>query len=218
MTAAVHRLHLASVQAEGNWTEIYGYLVVTPGRVVLVDTGVGDDSPLIERLFRPRRRPIADLLAAHGLRTSDVSTVINSHLHYDHCGNNRLFPNAEIVVQSRELKAARIANYTVTAWFDYEGARLRAVSGDAEILPGVQVVASHGHTPGHQSVLVEADTGTTLVAAQAAFCAAEYEAGGDVSQAHEGLESAYIETIARLRSLKARQVYFSHDHRTVDQT
>ena len=213
MTTAIHRLHLATVWVGDDQVEVYGYLVLTRGHVVLVDTGVGEGSSVIETLFRPRRRPLSELLAQHGVQTADVSTVINSHLHYDHCGNNRLFPNADIIVQSRELEAARQPKYTVPSWFDVEGARLQEVSGDADILPGVRVIASYGHTPGHQSVLIE-DAGPTLIAAQAAYNAAEYEAGGDTSQAHEGLESVYTETIARLKSLKAGQVCFSHDHRT----
>lgn len=216
MNAAVHRLHLATVWSENEPIDVYGYLVLTSGHAVLVDTGVGDDSALVEKRFRPRRRAISELLSEHGVRPADISTVINSHLHYDHCGNNRLFRNADIVVQSRELQAARRPGYTVAAWFDYEGARIREVSGDAEFLPGVRVIASHGHTPGHQSVLIEDASGTTLIAAQAAYTAAEYEAGGDTGQAFEGLEQFYIETIARLKSFGARRVCFSHDHRTVE--
>ena len=216
MAVAVHRLHLATVWQAGEQVEVYGYLVLTGNRAVLVDTGVGDDSAVVERLFRPRRRPIAELLGGHGVQAADVSTVINSHLHYDHCGNNRLFPDADIVVQASELAAARQPKYTIAAWFDYAGARLTTVSGDAEILPGIRVIASHGHTPGHQSVLIDDASGPTLIAAQAAFTAAEYAAGGDAAQAFAGLEAAYTESIARLKKLDARQVCFSHDHRTVD--
>ena len=107
MNAAVHRLHFATVRAEGQQIDVYGYLVLAGGHAVLVDTGVGDDSALVEKRFRPRRRSVAEQLAEHGVLLADISTVINSHLHYDHCGNNRLFPNADIVVQSRELEAAR---------------------------------------------------------------------------------------------------------------
>jgi len=214
MNATVHRLHLATVWAEDDQIEVYGYLVITGGHVILVDTGVGVDSSVIETLFRPRRRSIPELLAKHGVQTTDVSTVVNSHLHYDHCGNNKLFPNADIVVQSREVEAARHPKYTIAEWFDYEGARLNEVAGDAEIFPGIRVIASYGHTPGHQSVLIEDASKPTLIAAQAAYTAAEYEAGGDTSQAFEGMELTYTETIARLKSLEARQVWFSHDHRT----
>lgn len=214
MTIAIHRLHLASVWVEDDRIEVYGYLVLTPGHVVLVDTGVGDDSPMIDRLFRPQCASMADLLAGHGVQAGDVSSVVNSHLHYDHCGNNRLFPNADIMVQRAEVAAARQPNYTVPAWFDYDRARLIEIDGDADICPGVRAIASPGHTPGHQSVLVGDGAKPTLIAAQATYSAAEYEAGGDTGQAFEDLETIYLETIAHLRSLNMRRVFFSHDHRS----
>ena len=80
------------------------------------------------------------------------------------------------------------------------------------------VIASPGHTPGHQSVLIEDASRPTLVAAQAAYSAAEYRAGGDTGQAFDGMEAAYAATIARLKSFGARRVFFSHDHRSVEAT
>jgi len=215
MSIALHRLHLATAWADDDPVDIYGYLVVTGTHVVLVDTGIGDDSPMIDRLFRPQLRSIPDLLAGHGLHIDDVTTVVNSHLHYDHCGNNRLFPNADIVVQEREVAEAHQPNYTVPAWFDYDGARLRQISGDTEIHTGIHAIASPGHTPGHQSVLVDDGPKPTLIAAQATFTAAEFERGGDSVEAFEGLEETYTATVARLKALNARRVFFSHDDRTL---
>ena len=169
MATSVHRLHFASVWVDESRIEVYGYLILTGAHAVLVDSGVGEDSPLVERLFRPRRQSLVELLDGRGVKPKDVTTIINSHLHYDHCGNNRLFPQAEILVQNRELQAARQPNYGIRDWFDYDGARLKAVSGDAEVRPGIRLIASHGHTPGHQSVLVEDADQPLLIAAQAAF-------------------------------------------------
>jgi glyoxylase-like metal-dependent hydrolase (beta-lactamase superfamily II) len=173
---------------------------------------VGEGNAYIERTFEPRRTPLAAELARFGLQTEDVSLLVNSHLHFDHCGNNRLFPHAETFVQANELSVARTSRYTVTEWFDYEGARITPVSEDTEISPGVTLIQSPGHTPGHQSVLVETAGGRTLVAAQAAYTADEYRRGGDPSeQAHEGLNEQYVQSISRLKSLAAQRVYFSHD-------
>lgn len=213
MAASVHRLHFASVWVDENRIEVYGYLILTGRHAVLIDSGVGENSPLVERLFRPRRQSLVELLDGQGVKPNDVTTIINSHLHYDHCGNNRLFPQAEILVQKRELQAACQPGYGIRDWFDYDGARLKAVSGDAEVTPGIRLIASHGHTPGHQSVLVEDADQPILIAAQAALSAAEFEAGGNVEEAFEGLESPYLESISRLKSLNARRVCFSHDDR-----
>ena len=142
----------------------------------------------------------------------DVNLIVNSHLHFDHCGNNQLFPNAEIFVQSDELSIARTSGYTVRKWFDYEGARLNSVSGDMEISAGIRLIQSPGHTPGHQSVLVETVEGKVLIAAQAAYTAEEFRRGGDpADQAHEGLEEPYLQSISRLKSMAPQEVYFSHD-------
>ena len=211
MSHSVHRLHMASVNYLEIRIDVYAYLVIAKSDVLLIDTGVGEGNGYIERIYEPCRTPIADELARYGLLTTDVSLVVNSHLHFDHCGNNQLFPGAEIFVQADELSAARTPKYTVTEWFDYDGARLNSVSGDMEITAGVKLLSSPGHTPGHQSVLVETDGGNILVAAQAAYTAEEYQQGGDVTQAHEGLEEQYLRTISQLKSVAAHEVYFSHD-------
>jgi len=141
--------------------------------------------------------------------------VVNSHLHFDHCGNNRRLTNAEIFVQHAELAVARElgSRYTVSEWFDYDDARLTPVQGDMPIAAGITLLATPGHTPGHQSVLVETQRKRVLVAAQAAFTAAEYQRGGDPAvQAHDGLSDAYVSSVARLHAIGADQVFFSHDN------
>lgn len=221
MTSSIHRLRLASVKLQGKFNpptyldtriDVYAYLVKSNADVLLIDTGIGEGNEYIERTFAPRRSSISRELARHGVEPEDVRWVVNSHLHFDHCGNNRQFPNAEIFVQEQELETARTTLHTVRDWFDYEEARLVSVSGDLEITSGVTLVSSPGHTPGHQSVLVETDDGNVLVAAQAAFTAAEFLRGGDpVEQAHEGFAEQYLLSISRLKSVVAKEVYFSHD-------
>ena len=195
--------------------EVYAYLVITETDVLLIDTGVGEGNDYIERTFEPHRRLIGEELARFGLETADVNLLVNSHLHFDHCGNNRLFPDAEVFVQVDELSAARTTRYTVTEWFDYVGARISPVSGNMEIGEGITLLSSPGHTLGHQSVLIESVGGNVLVAAQAAFTVDEYQRGGDTAQAHEGLEAQYLRSISELKSVAVDRVYFSHDDRTV---
>lgn len=223
MSATIHRLHLANVNLKGQFNpptyvdariDVLAYAVIRDTHVILMDTGVGLGNSYIERTFEPTRKPIVDELKRIGLSPGDVTTVINSHLHFDHCGNNALFPHADVLVQERELIAARTNGYTVRDWFDYPDAKIRSVSGDHQIAAGVTLIATPGHTPGHQSLLLETGQGPVVVAAQAAFSADEYERGGEpAAQAHEGFEQHYTASIARLKSLGARQVYFSHDTR-----
>lgn len=221
MTPSVHRLDLATVNLQGKFNppsfvdtriHVYAYLVMTPGQIILIDTGVGEGNAYIDRVFEPQRASVAAELGRYGVATNDVSIVINSHLHFDHCGNNRVFSNATIYVQAQELEIARTTAYTVQNWFDYGGARLVPVAGDLEVRPGIKLLATPGHTPGHQSVLIESAEGNVLVAAQAAFTVEEFQRGGDpIEQAHEGMADQYLDSISKLKSVAAGRLYFSHD-------
>jgi len=175
---------MASVNLQGHYNpptyidtriDVYAFLVISETDVLLVDTGVGAGNDHVERAFSPRRTLLAGELARHGVKAKDVDLVVNSHLHFDHCGNNRMFPDADIYVQQKELDIARTTAHTVNKWFDYDGARLIAVAGDLEIGAGIELLSTPGHTPGHQSVLIRTDDEVVLIAAQAAFTADEYE-------------------------------------------
>lgn len=226
MNHVIHRLHMASVKSAGEYNpptyldtriNVYSYLIVTASDVVLIDTGIGKGIDWIDSDFEPRRNLISAELGRHKLNIEDVTMVINSHLHFDHCGNNKLFPTAKIFVQADELAVASTdPDYTVKEWFDFEGAQITPVHGDLQIIPGIQLLHTPGHTPGHQSILVETSGGKTLIAAQAAYTADEYQRGGDAElQACEGFKVSYLQSIARLKSLAGNWVYFSHDDRVV---
>lgn len=214
----VDRLRLARVNYLSGRIDVYAYLVRTGRQWILVDTGVGEGNPYVDRHFEPERFPLSEALDRHGLAPAEVTAVVNSHLHFDHCGNNRLFPRATVYVQADELDAARAPRYTVREWFKHPEARLTPVDGDRVIAPGVSLIATPGHTPGHQSVLVDTAAGERiLVAAQAAWTAAEYLSGGDPdAQAHDGLGDVYLRSLRRLKVLGASRVLFSHDSAEAD--
>jgi N-acyl homoserine lactone hydrolase len=142
-----------------------------PDGLVLVDTGMIDTTPAIEddgEEWHPN--PLPDELV------SRVAVVVNTHLHFDHCGGNRLFPGIPIHVQRRELADARTKDdYTVREWVDFPGATYVEHDGEAEILPGVRLLPAPGHTAGHQIVVVETDEGPVVL-------------GGDVGDSFEELE------------------------------
>src|SRR5256884_7204370 len=122
-------------------------------------------------------RHVADALAEHDLSPADVNIVVNTHLHFDHCGQNAVFKHAPFYVQRTELDRARKENNITNQWFDFAGARYELLDGDAEIAEGVRAVATPGHTVGHQSVIVESDEGDAVVIGDAAYTARIYEEG-----------------------------------------
>ena len=167
--------------------------------LVLVDTGIGTGNEWIDEHYDPRGRAVRDALRGAALDPDAVRLVINTHLHWDHSGQNASFPNVPIVVQQAEWDVAWDEGFTVTEWLDFEGARYQRVSGDAELMPGLRVLSTPGHTPGHQSVSVDTDDGLVLIVGQAAQDARAFATG----EADASLQ--------RLRALNAARVHFSHD-------
>jgi N-acyl homoserine lactone hydrolase len=157
---------------------------------VLVDTGLIDSTPDLDAEFSPRFDP--DKIPR------DVVCVINTHLHFDHCGGNRLFGGVPIYVQRLEREAARAEDYTVPEWVEFEGAEYVELDGEAEMLPGVRVVPTPGHTPGHQSALVETDEGLVVV-------------GGDVAYTWPEFDDPANAAAVTLTALAPRRIWLAHE-------
>jgi glyoxylase-like metal-dependent hydrolase (beta-lactamase superfamily II) len=165
-----------------------GKIVQIPVTVALIDGPqkiLVDTSFLsVERTWEIRRRKIVRTpeqellaaLAAAGARPEEIGVVIHTHLHYDHAGNNRLFPRARFLVQREELRYALApGECDANAYFaphlgitpDYLGTTFELLDGAAEIAAGIRVIPTPGHTPGHQSVLVETAGGRYCIAGDA---------------------------------------------------
>ncbi|MGA7758604.1 MAG: MBL fold metallo-hydrolase, partial [Ilumatobacteraceae bacterium] len=114
----VSRLHLTDVtpSPELPWARptfpVYAFLVEHPHGPVLIDTGVGLGNEIIDRMYSPVHHDLDAALANHRLTTADITTVITSHLHFDHCGQNNRFVHARVLVQRAEVEAAREPLYT----------------------------------------------------------------------------------------------------------
>jgi glyoxylase-like metal-dependent hydrolase (beta-lactamase superfamily II) len=130
--------------------------------------------PGVDAHYRPARRTLPDALAEAGVGVEDVKLVVSCHLHFDHCGGNPQLVGQPIVTQRLELEAARSADYTVMELIDAPGLRYEELEGEAEILPGVLVVPTPGHTAGHQSLVVHAGDGTVVVTGQSHDMATAY--------------------------------------------
>jgi glyoxylase-like metal-dependent hydrolase (beta-lactamase superfamily II) len=153
-------------------------LVEVGARRILVETGNGDKFPgkLKEIYGIDHDRAIGDALHEVGLEPAAIDTVVMTHLHFDHSGGTTrknaagalepVFPRARHVVQAREWHDAthpherNRASYLAENVLPLEAAHLvDIVDGEVEIAPGVRVLPTPGHTPGHQSVLIGAPDG-----------------------------------------------------------
>jgi N-acyl homoserine lactone hydrolase len=140
--------------------------------LILVDTGMIDSTPELDAEWSPTPGSLPFELVRR------VAVVVNTHLHFDHCGGNRLFPGIPIHVQRRELADALAQDdYTIREWVDFHGASYVEHDGEAEIAPGVQLLPAPGHTAGHQVVLVETDAGRVVLGGDVGYSFAELGRG-----------------------------------------
>ncbi len=192
----------------------FGYLIFHPDGVVVVDTGIGSH-PEVDAYYRPRRRPLGEALASAGASVSDVSHVVNCHLHFDHCGGNPELAGRPIFTQRVELQAARTPEYTLAELVDAPGLTYELLEGESEILSHVFVVPTPGHTEGHQSVVVRRGDGTVIIAGQSHKTATSF--GRDVLAAR-AMRDRHAENLApvrgwieRLLAFDPKRVVFAHD-------
>src|SRR2546425_12636247 len=144
-------VRVADLLAEGERMPVYVHVIDHPDARVLVDTGLTELHPAVADLD-PRLIP----LSKQDFDLAGIDIVVNTHLHFDHCGGNHLFAGRPIYVQRRELDDARSADdYTIREWVEAPGVRYVPVDGEFELLPGLRLVPAPGHTRGMQVVVVE---------------------------------------------------------------
>lgn len=154
---------------------VNGFLVLHDDGPLLFDTGVGSGNAFIDEQYQPRNADLDELLAAEGVSAGDVIAVANSHLHFDHSGNNTRFADTPIYVQRAEFEASREPRYTIPEWVAHDALDYRQVDGDHDLAEGVRLISTPGHTPGHQSALIETVRGLEAIVAQAAEDFEDYQ-------------------------------------------
>ena len=150
---------------------------------VLIDTGIDDLAEVVKgpepfAHQKPEENTLVALKDAMGWAPEDVDAVINTHLHFDHCGCNKYFKNAKLYVQRREWVAAHNpipsnAQLYYEPYFSKKGIsyfQWSFLDGETEIYPGLIVIPTPGHTYGHQSVLLNTQQGTLCVAGDVVSC------------------------------------------------
>ncbi len=187
-------LLVAELLVEGERWPVYVHVIDHPEARVLVDTGMTELRPEVADMdpqLMPLNEQEFDLAA--------IDIVVNTHLHFDHCGGNHLFAGCPIYVQRQELEDARTVDYTIPEWVDAPGVTYTEVDGVLELLPGLRLVPAPGHSRGMQVVVVETGGHPVVI-------------GGDVAVRHVELDEPQTEGQLHVRALEPTHVWLAHEH------
>ncbi len=188
-------VHVADLHVEGEVMPVYVHVIDHPDARVLVDTGMTELHPAVADMD-PRLSPLGE----QAFDLAGIDIVVNTHLHFDHCGGNHLFAGRPIYVQRRELDDARSQDdYTIRDWVDAPGVRYVPVDGELELLPGLRLVPAPGHTPGSQVIVVGTDGHPVVIAGDAAVWFGE-------------LDEPQTEGQLLIRALDPELVWLAHAH------
>jgi glyoxylase-like metal-dependent hydrolase (beta-lactamase superfamily II) len=208
----------------------YSYLILGSDTPILVDTsytgaaelrassGIAFDDPTPDQTLERQ-------LAKFDLLPEDIGVVINTHLHADHTGLTDQLTNARIIVQRSELQFAAAPFFPPVAYnradiLKYVGPLFERIefverNGDMDVAPGVTARWTGGHTPGHQMVYVETDSGLTIITGDLVY---RKEMGVDF-QVPPGYVNSMSETTIALAQIKrdAKHVLPMHDPNVIVQ-
>jgi N-acyl homoserine lactone hydrolase len=203
---------------------VAGFLIQTDdGKNVLVDTGLSPDHIADPECRIPKpdvvveMRPEDDIrhqLGLIGVEPEDVDIVVITHFDFDHAGGNRFFPHAQFVVQREQYEYAKATPGRCFAQdWDLPELDYRLLDGDHELLPGVELVVTPGHAPGHQSVIVRGlkNTGTVILTSDAAHTHVEFEEERVDGTPDPETILASIRKLKRIRDAEDATLLLNHD-------
>lgn len=176
------------------WSTIV--LLNTAKGYALFDTGGSGDRP-----------GLMAALAERGIEREDIGTVVLSHLHFDHMANAECFPKAEIILHEDEYVYVQDngCNDPAVSVFQVEGllrsAQLSLVSGELEVLPGIRMIRTPGHSGGHVSLVMNVDGQRVVLAQDAVKHRGELASGISVGAFDEAAANASIRRIAEMADL-----------------
>jgi N-acyl homoserine lactone hydrolase len=149
------------------WIPIYVFYIKGGDRNILVDTGleqfvVPED---LGETYGFEIREFEEALASVGLKPEDIDMIIHTHLHNDHCENDYKCANARVYVQKAEMDFFREPHPVDHRYYPdvLEGVDIVEIEGDANILEGIDVIFSPGHTVGGQSVAINTREGEAII-------------------------------------------------------
>ncbi len=200
-------------------------LLYVDGKYILFDSGMPDfcvdtpralaaedeaDPPAMIPEMRQHQTIIAQLALA-GLAPGDLHLVVNSHLHFDHCGGNQHLTACPILVDARELEKARASDKYLPV-FEGPGVRFQTFTGDVELASNVQLLATPGHTPGHHSLLVRLPrSGPLLLTVDAVYTEALWQRDALGAAANQDEARQSMNRLRQIAQETGAQMIFGHD-------
>ena len=216
----LYLFQMAIVPASG--IPAVSYLIQTDeGTNILVDTGFprNFEAPSMDVRLDDRDY-IVDQLARLGITPRDIDYLVCTHFDQDHAGAHDAFATAELIVQRRHYEFAQSGMHQrfelMRAHWDHADLRYRLVDGDMTLAPGIDLIETSGHVPGHQSVLVRLpQTGPVLLAIDAVTLAAQFDAERRETGPHDMDAAGVRASTRKLVELAQREgaalVVFGHD-------
>jgi N-acyl homoserine lactone hydrolase len=196
---------------------ILAYFIAHPDGGTLFDAGVAPLGAELEARFRPHRIPLPEALEAVGRTLADVRVIVPCHLHFDHVGDLAQLVGRPVVVQRIEHEAAKAPGYTVDGLAMDDAVAWELIDGEEELMDGIRILPTPGHTMGHQSMVIRAEQGTIVLAGQALDTASEWSAAylnhlvSSRGNNSEGLDLPYPDWMPTLQEFRPSVVLFAHD-------
>ncbi|GAA1682138.1 N-acyl homoserine lactonase family protein [Microbacterium lacus] len=169
----------------------------------------------------PPGDPLVDQVAEAGLEWHDLAAAAISHAHFDHTGAARLLQIGQpLLMQRREWEHVQATDSERAAFlfrgdFDHPGLTIALLDGDTEVAPGLRAIDTAGHTPGHQSFVIELPGRTVVLAGDAADLRANIDrrlaTGSTATPEDAGRADAAIRRLADLDARPGVEVWPGHD-------
>src|SRR5437667_316819 len=203
-----------------SFAPVWSALLRTPEGNILFDTGLhpvhierpdATFGPGSLKVVMAKEDAIVARLASLGLRPDEIAVVVNSHLHFDHAGNNGAFPKATLVVQAEHLAFAKGKPNFPGVYWDIAELRYLPVTGRTRVATGVEVVPTPGHAPGHQSLVVDlAESGRVVLTGDAAFTRENIERG-EIPAMGQVAAKEPLGLLGSLAGGDLKRIFTSHD-------
>lgn len=201
------------------------WLIDTGKEKILVDTGMCDTDKANKYHYKGSTQKegerIDQTLKKIGVDVKDITKIIFTHLHWDHCQNLYFFKNAKFYVQKKELEFAK--NPIPLYYTSYEShipglkqtfseIQFELINGDQKIVDGINVIFTPGHSPGHQTVLVKTEKGTYAITGDAIMCYENLEKNGNQKFTMMGRHADIIESWKSIEKILSKSDFVLPGH------